>query len=203
MEQIIIEPLQQEELTDGASILASAMCPNPIHMAVFNWQHEKERDLQIGFFKAGLGRLQAGTLLAKQEGKIVGIMCYIRSPSCRMTPSQAQQLLPVLQSMFGGRTPRIMEWRSAWARHDPDEPHWHFGPFGVLPEKQGRGIGTQLLSRFCQHVDDLGEAAYLETEKIENLPLYQRFGFVMTEEETVLGVPCWFMWRSPQLKKTG
>lgn len=113
-----------------------------------------------------------------------------------MTPSEAQQLLPILQNTFGDRTPKILEWRSTWAKHDPSKPHWHFGPFGVLPAKQDRGIGSQLLRRFCQHVDSLGEAAYLETDKIENTPLYQRFGFVITEDALVLGVPNWFMWRS-------
>jgi ribosomal protein S18 acetylase RimI-like enzyme len=203
MEQITIEPLRQEELTEGASVLASAMCPSPIHMAVFSWQHEKEHDLQVAFFRAALGRLLEGTLGAKQGGKIVGVMCYTRSPRCRMTPSEAQQLLSRLQNVFGDRTPRIVEWRSTWAKHDPGELHWHFGPFGVLPEKQRRGIGSQLLSRFCQHVDRLGEAAYLETDKAENLPLYQRLGFIITGEELVLGVPNWFMWRAPQQKSTG
>ncbi len=88
----------------------------------------------------------------------------------------------------------------AWAKLDPKQPHWHFGPFAVLPERQGQGIGSQLLTYFCEHVDRLGAAAYLETDKPENVRLYQRFGFEVTSEKPVLGVPNWFMWRSPRPK---
>ncbi len=87
-----------------------------------------------------------------------------------------------------------------WAKLDPKQPHWHFGPFGVLQERQRQGIGSQLLTYFCEHVDRLGAAAYLETDKPGNVRLYQRFGFEVTSEAPVLGVPNWFMWRSPQPK---
>ena len=200
MEQVLIESLCPGEMTEAASVLASAVCPNPNHMAAFKWQHEKERNLQEIFYKTALVKLLEGTFVAKQGDRIVGVICYIRSPRCQMTPSEAQQFLPVLQNMFGDRAPRVLEWRSTWAKHDPSEPHWHFGPFGVLPAKQGQGIGSELLRHVCQHVDDVGEDSYLETDKIENLPLYQRFGFIITEDALVLGVPNWFMWRSFQKK---
>ena len=38
-------------------------------------------------------------------------------------------------------------------------------------------------------------AAYLETDKAENVTFYQRFGFRVTAQEDVLGVPNWFMLR--------
>ncbi len=72
----------------------------------------------------------------------------------------------------------------------------------MLPERQGQGLGRQLLTYFCEHVDRLGMAAYLETDKPENVRLYQRFNFEVTSEALVLGVPNWFMWRSPGDKKT-
>lgn len=74
MEQVLIESLYPAEMSEAASVLARAMCPSPIHMAVFKWQHEKERDLQEAFFKAALGRLLEGTLVAKQGSKIVGVV---------------------------------------------------------------------------------------------------------------------------------
>ncbi len=202
MEQIIIERLRQDRLTEAAGVLASAMCNNPIHMAVFRWQHDKEWDLQLAFFQALLGRSLEGIWVARKGDSIVGVMRYTKYPRCRITPSDAQHLVPMLQDMFGDRTPRILEWQSKWGKHDPGVSHWHFGPFGVLPEQQGKGIGTQLLHHFCQLVDGLGKAAYLETDRLENLPLYQRFGFVIEEEEKVLGVLNWFMWRSAQPQST-
>jgi hypothetical protein len=42
-----------------------------------------------------------------------------------------------------------------------------------------------------------GIAAYLETDKARNVGLYQRFGFEVVGEQAVLGMPNWFMRRTP------
>ncbi len=82
-----------------------------------------------------------------------------------------------------------------WSKHHPEEPHWHLGPIAIVPEMQGQGIGSQLLEHFCKQVDQAGQAAYLETDRPENVPLYERFGFSVTGETILLGVRNWFMWR--------
>jgi hypothetical protein len=55
-----------------------------------------------------------------------------------------------------------------------------------------------LLGHFCERVDRLKQAAYLETDKSRNVRLYERFGFSVVEEAPVLSVPNWFMWRPPR-----
>ncbi len=89
----------------------------------------------------------------------------------------------------------MLNYLSIWAKHDPKQPHWHLGPLVVLPERQGQGIGSRLLERFCGYVDQHGAAAYLETDKPGNVRLYERFGFSVTGEAPVYGTPTWFMWR--------
>ena len=39
---------------------------------------------------------------------------------------------------------------------------------------------------------------YLETDKAINVTLYERHGFVVTADEDVLGVHCWYMRRPPR-----
>jgi hypothetical protein len=48
-------------------------------------------------------------------------------------------------------------------------------------------------------VDEAGEAAYLESSNIRNVPLYQRHGFEVVEEIQLLGdgPQMWRMWREP------
>ena len=48
----------------------------------------------------------------------------------------------------------------------------------------------------------LGARAYLETDKRENVRLYQRFGFTVVESAEVLGIPNWFMSRVPSASST-
>jgi hypothetical protein len=90
---------------------------------------------------------------------------------------------------------RILSWVGEWARRDPSEPHWHLGPLAVEPSLRGQGIGTAMLEAFCAVVDSTSANAYLETDKSENVRLYQRVGFTVMEFGEVLGVPNWFMFR--------
>jgi hypothetical protein len=53
------------------------------------------------------------------------------------------------------------------------------------------------MREYVRRLDDGDEASYLETEKPQNVALYQRFGFEVIDEAEVLGVPNWFMWREP------
>lgn len=133
--------------------------------------------------------------MAKEEGKLLGVMCMAEWPACSLSPAQAQALAPMIQSQFGDLTPRIIEWRRTWSENDHPEPHWHLGPMAVAPAEQGRGIGSRMLQWFCDHVDSRGQAAFLETDKPENVRLYERFGFAVIGEADVLGATTWFMLR--------
>jgi GNAT superfamily N-acetyltransferase len=95
---------------------------------------------------------------------------------------------------------RILNWVGEWTRRDPCEPHWHLGPVAVEPFLQSQGIGTAMLNAFCAIVDGTGADAYLETDKRENVRLYQRFGFTLVECAEVMDVPTWFMRRAGNTK---
>ncbi len=100
----------------------------------------------------------------------------------------AAGLFTSLYRHFPGQRPLV-------ARMDPGRPHSHFGPFGVDPSLQGRGVGSLVLAEYTRRLDERREDAYLETDKPENVRLYKRFGFEVTGEADVIGVPNWFMWR--------
>jgi predicted N-acetyltransferase YhbS len=67
----------------------------------------------------------------------------------------------------------------------------------VLPQLQQLGIGSRMMEKSCEIIDQKKDAAYLETDRPENVPFYERFGFAVSAEEQILGVRNWFMWRSP------
>jgi predicted N-acetyltransferase YhbS len=96
---------------------------------------------------------------------------------------------------------KVGSWLAAWSKHDPAEPHIHLGPIGVVPEAQGRGIGRRLMERYCEELDQAAVAGYLETDWLENVGFYERFGFRVMGTARVLGVDNYFMW--PAIKDGG
>ena len=83
-------------------------------------------------------------------------------------------------------------------RH-PSEPHVYLALLGVDPSAQGKGIGKQLLQPRLDHCDESGLPVYLETQKPDNLPFYERFGFTVRDTVAFDKSPTlWSMWRDPR-----
>ena len=54
---------------------------------------------------------------------------------------------------------------------------WYLEYLAVDPSKQGLGLGSLILKESLKMIDELGEAAYLESSNPKNMSLYERFGF--------------------------
>jgi hypothetical protein len=48
---------------------------------------------------------------------------------------------------------------------------------------------------YVEQLEREGTAGYLETDRLENVTFYKRFGFVVRYEEKVIGTTTWHMWR--------
>ena len=195
MGQIVIEPVKNIEIPEAAVLLSRAFVPTHVVAAVYQGKSEEQRRCPEAIFKILLEGMHGKVLLAKDNHEMVGVMRMVEWPHCQLSPLQSQKLLPFMIIAARGSSFQTLRFRSTWAKHDPKQPHWHLGPLGVLPEKKGQGIGSQLLEYFCEYVDQFDQASYLETEQLKNVRLFERFGFSVTKEVPVLGVPSWLMWR--------
>lgn len=109
-------------------------------------------------------------------------------------------LLPVLLRVSGlGGVARSVAAFSQGEKLHPREPHYYLLGIGVDPSRQGKGIGSSLIAPMAERCDREGVGAYLESSKERNLPLYERFGFVVREEVDLPkgGPKIWTMWRDP------
>jgi ribosomal protein S18 acetylase RimI-like enzyme len=203
MKKVTIDFLRPSESKETSTVLGRAfVTSSPNCIAVWRAQGEEEIIKQGAIFRLlKLERPKSTVIVAKIDNRIVGAMNMVEWPHCQLSPLETLKMLPrmflILKgAAFRGAMARAKKMQSVWAENDPEKPHWHLGPIGVLPEMQRQGIGSQMLKRACEFIDQKLVAAYLEADRAENLPLYERFGFSTIAEADILGAHNWFMWRS-------
>ena len=197
-EAVEVRELAPAETSFAAGVLARGMRDNPLHVQAFGPDPEVREQTLTRMFQGVLPHYEPkGVILgAFDGGTLVGVCGMVRPGRCQPGPGERLRLLPGLVSSPGvGGTARLLSWTGAWSRLDPPEPHWHLGPVGVERHLQGQGIGSALLRAFLARIAGQRAAAYLETDKRENVRFYERFGFTVAAEAPVLGVPNWFMIR--------
>jgi len=189
---LTISLLEQQDIPEAVRVLCVAMRSVPLHVAVFQGQGDEAlRELEQ-MFDTLLHQSPEVVFVAKLDRQIVGVL---RMKSClgrQVSHEEADD------EAFEDTASRVSHWHNVWARHDPTEPHWHLGPVAVVPSRQGSGIGTALMRRFCQEVDACKSGAYLETDQLRTVRFYQRFSFQVVAEADIFDVRNTFMWRHPK-----
>lgn len=108
------------------------------------------------------------------------------------------QMLPMLR-IFGLALPRALRVVDGIDRNRPTGDFWYLHFVGVRPAHQGKGWGGRIIREGLARADAEGLPSWLETATAENVPLYQRLGFVIRCEWDVPkgGPHFWGMMREP------
>ena len=194
--QITITPMSPDRVEEAGRVLGAAFASSPLERAVRGPIDERQHRGLVTAYTATC-RLPGQVRIALSEQRIVGVIRWVESSRCQLRLREKLAMAPTAIGAFGRNLPKALTWVSRWSKRDPSRPHVHLGPIGVTPELQGRGIGSEMLSLYCEGLDLAGKAGYLETDKRENVRLYERFGFEVQDQAEVLGVENWFMWRAP------
>jgi len=190
---IIVEKYSAAALESVVTVLAHAFVTSPLHVCAFGPQRMDQNRL---FFRIGLRNMFTGhAFVASVDGEVHGYAHFNPAPYCLPLPEEIPNTVATLLKPLGEARPRVIAWFARWCRLDPDEPHVHLGPIGVSPELQGQGVGTALMRRYIEYLQQEKAAGYLETDKAENVKFYEKFGFVVKREEQLIGTPTWYMWR--------
>lgn len=217
-----LSTLRPEELVLAVGVAARGMRDNPMSVALFGDDPvRRERGLEPVFHWV-LASQQLPTLVARRLGHIVGIATLAPPSTCFSRQMVEQQrtiglgrarvgvsvprvpraiLLSLLRLGPGGLA-RVSQLGEATLEHDPQQPHQHVELVAVEAALQGLGIGSLMLEALCRRMDELPDVAYLETDKPENVRFYQRFGFAVVEEATVIGTHFWYMQRERHARFT-
>ena len=201
MAAIEIRDLRPAETADAVGVVARGMRDNPLHVAAYG--EDAERRLRCharvtrAFFRVFVAQQP---ICAIQDGMLVGLTGVAPPGTCQPSATQRLRLLPGVVALGPRTAARVVRWLTAWEERDPDEPHVHLGPLAVDAHLQGRGIGSLIMQEHCRRLDRDGRVGYLETDKLENVRFYERFGYEVIGESPVIGVPNWFMRRESGAK---
>jgi GNAT superfamily N-acetyltransferase len=175
------------------------MRDNPNLVAVFG-DDDALRVVRLdGFFETVISIAGWEALVARDGGgTIVGVMAMARPGECRLSSLHKIQALSDSYAHDPETAAPILQWLEAWRERDPEERHWHLGPFAIEAHLQRKGIGSELLRVLCAQMDAGRENAYLETDMRQNVRFCEQFGFEVIDEHTVLDGTNWFMMRRPR-----
>lgn len=103
-----------------------------------------------------------------------------------------------IEEIAGPDAPRMLEIVERFEEHAPKEPYYHLQFLGVLPERQGAGLGGALVWPILARCDRHGVPAYLEATSDRNRAMFERHGFRAHGSIPLSGGPApWRMWRDP------
>jgi GNAT superfamily N-acetyltransferase len=92
-----------------------------------------------------------------------------------------------LVATFGTALPRGLKAQAGIDAHRPRGRFWYLHYVGVRPGHQGKGHGGRIIRAQTAVADAEGLPCWLETATPENVPLYERLGFVTQVEWDVAG----------------
>lgn len=178
---VSVRPVARAEVAALADVLAKAFYDDP----PFVWMLPDDttrRARTRGVFTTVLRAeaLRHGAVDAAwdgESGSIVGGAIWF-PPGTWPSPALRQvRALPGYARALGRRLGPAVTLLTALGRVHPSSPHWYLFAVGVDPAHQGQGVGGALLRSRLTRADEAGAAAYLESSKPGNIPLYEHFGF--------------------------
>jgi ribosomal protein S18 acetylase RimI-like enzyme len=200
-----LRALGREDVDAAAHVLGRAFADNPSWRAMFGFLPLAEREAPVRKMNRGF------TLATLAQGDVTGAFVdgTLAGVSLVLPPGR----YPFRLGAFRHMVTASLQWKTlraiphllkvdAWqSRNHLKEPHYYLFVLGVEPRLQGRGVGGALLRKLDDACDRDRVAAYLETDKEENLAVYRRHGFEVVHQETLsVGAPLvmWTMRRDPR-----
>jgi GNAT superfamily N-acetyltransferase len=169
----VVETLAQAFQTDPA---LSWILPDPDHRA--SALRSLFRTLVPADMRAGVALRSAGdeaAALWRAPGQAhSGTLEFLRT------------VLPLIAT-FGTALPRGLKVQGGIDAHRPKGGFWYLHYVGVRTAHQGKGHGGRIIRAQTAVADAEGLPCWLETATPENVPLYERLGFVTQVEWDVPG----------------
>lgn len=196
----MVEPLAPAEMDAAAAVLARAFRDNPAMQVLFKGDSPDVRlrllgPCMRGFVEAVL-RYGAAKVV-KENGRISAVSLSF-GPGQFPPPFLSQFTMAKGPIRAGvSRALRFARIDYEMRKRHPHYPHHYLWFLGVEPDRQGRGLGSELLASLSEKARRDAAPCYLETDKQSSVRLYESHGYAVEREEILAGLELklWFMRR--------
>ncbi|RCG25398.1 N-acetyltransferase [Sphaerisporangium album] len=185
----------------GAAEMVGGVIGTAFHdLEVSAWivpPEDDRRQILPGFFSRHAGHAFAcGEIHATADGAAVAVWFHNDGSPLPPAPGLDEWVM-TLKDVYADRFATLAEQMD---EHHLHLPHHYLAYLAVLPEHQGRGIGSDLLREHHRALDAAGVPAYLEASNARSRELYLRHGYRDVGDPMVLpdGPPMYPMMRMPK-----
>ena len=196
MDDIKIRRMLPSEAEKVAEVDSYVYQNDPMTVAIHQSNSEETRKKRENSLIRMYSNNPKETFVAVYEGKIIG---FIRSFPCIGLFKDLFYLEGEYEYIMSHKIEDLsFEQRRKWwlmtmKIHDLDIPHSHVGPFGVLPQFQGKGVGSKLIEDYFTRLE--GVPSYLETFTAVNARFYEKRGYALIVTDDVLGMKGYWLLR--------
>ena len=192
-----LHEIQKKELKNAVNVLTDAFAEESMWKEVFN-DEEKNRALTEVLVRYCL---KYGNVVATSEN-IEGVMALAPYDKA-MTAWRIIRSGAFLLSMKISKEAKMMEVLTNAVEEAKKSlylsTYIHLLIMGVSQEFQGKGFGGKLLKAVIEKSETERKPIYLETQKEENVTLYEKYGFSVKKKIILpepLNLPMWLMVRN-------
>ena len=197
MDHLEIRRIMSSEAEQVAYVTSLAFYNHPVYKAIYQTKDEELRQIIKEDYIDCYANYPWETFIAVLNGKIVG---SIRSGFCTgkwhsgHSCSEEEYDYIVKQTNDDLSLEQRWKWLQKTSEiYDITTPHSHMGPLAIIPEHQGKGIGTKLMNDYFIRLN--GMASFLETFTESNVRFYGNRGYKVVATDYVLGSKGYFMKR--------
>lgn len=197
----MIQRLGREYRDQTVECLVSAFKDDKVFAMFFPGDEEERlRQMRVMFGTGCDARYLRGNLpICVMEGETVVGVSWIVPPGEKKDDPEVEALWESVVPEFAeGTMERFEQYSDAKKRQSPEYPHHYLDAIAVRSDRQGQGVGGELLEHlFAMAEDDpASQGLVLDTNSDSNIRFYTKHGFAITGEEQIEGYRAVWMSRS-------
>ena len=195
--------LTQVEIKQAAKMLAEVFDDDPVYVYFMPDEDERRNKLYHHFALRLKHCISCGEIYATSPN-MEGIAMWFPPDYSKLTLPKillwgTLSILPALFSSSGrkaiSRQMSVNNYFNSLHSQIIFSNHWFLSSIGVNPRFQKRGYASALLKPMLSKFENENSFCFLDTQKEENIPLYEHFGFKIVKENIITGttIRTWVM----------